>query len=373
MLTKSWLIIAAVALLAGCGGGDNPEYKNSALVDTWQTYSASPEGGMHFWGDNAYAQPYSVEKLPRINANFRSGFAFVSNGNLILHNLATREQFKLETDQSYTAQADRIYLNAYQTPSHFYTNDLQHVYACSKRTELCRVIEISEGTYPFVYAESHGKVLIVTNWGDAIVFNGFGWCRMARSEADVFKCSPLEPMVTQPRAIQLYSSVHYQGHTLLGEWPTGSVYEFDGETLAPSPTWTPPQFLSRQKLGYEAQTMAAYCDDLFVGYWPRGEIWRFDGHDQTWKYFTRLFTDPTPDQFIPYASREPDGLTSSFYGQRVTALVPFQDSLYATTSSLTVWTPDIKPSFMSAAQLDEYGSVYKIHKQGCHTEYPSPN
>jgi len=176
-------------------------------------------------------------------------------------------------------------------------------------------------------------------------------------------------MVTQPRAIQFYSSIHYKGHTLLGEWPTGSVYEFDGETLAPSAVWTPPQFLSREMLGYEAQTMAEYCGDLFVGFWPRGEIWRFDGHDQVWKYFKRLFTDTTPEQFIPYFSREPDNLNSAFFGQRVTALVPYQDGLYATTSSLTVWSPDIRPTFLNSDQLDEYGSIYKIYREGCQTVY----
>lgn len=155
-----------------------------------------------------------------------------------------------------------------------------------------------------------------------------------------------------------YSSVLYQGKTLLGEWPTGRLYEFDGERLAPSDL-TPPAIASAvpKRLGYEAQSLAEYCGDLFVGYWPRGEIYRYDGRKKAWGLFSRMFSSSPAETFIPFSDRPRDRLDPSFFGQRVTVLVPFEDSLYAATSNLREWTPEVKPKFPSPDKVQEGRSI----------------
>lgn len=135
---------------------------------------------------------------------------------------------------------------------------------------------------------------------------------------------------------------------------------------------TPPKIaeLANQRLGYEAQTMAEYCGDLFVGYWPKGEVWRYDHTARVWKFFNRFFSNVKGETFIPYSDREVDGLDSSFFGQRVTAMVPFEGALYVTTSNLRTWTSsDSAPETIAPSKVAEYGAIYKVTKPGCTTNY----
>lgn len=158
---------------------------------------------------------------------------------------------------------------------------------------------------------------------------------------------------------------------MLGEWPTGRLYEFDGKNLFPS-EMTPPtiEAKAKLKLGYEAQSMAEYCGDLFVGYWPKGELWRYDNQSASWSLFQRFFSDEGGEEFIPYSNREDTALDSAFFGQRITALVPFNQSLYVVTSNLREWkTSQIIPDTITEDKVNEYGRVYKITRYGCISSY----
>ena len=189
---------------------------------------------------------------------------------------------------------------------------------------------------------------------------------------DVWTCEEPQPdILQQPRKIQFYSSVLYQGRVLLGEWPTGRIYEFDGATLKPS-DMTPPFIEAKalDRLGYEAQSMAEYCGDLFFGYWPKGEVWRWDRLNEKWSLFHRFFTELPEETFIPHSNRTPDDLNPSFFGQRVTSLVPFDDALYVATSNLNTWSSKVKAEEIIGKSLaTEYGSIYKITRYGCKSTY----
>lgn len=370
---RSIIFIVLLALtLQGCGGGDDSRYDMQAPVDAWQSYSSSPDFATHYWDSSTHNEDYKISKLPRIAEDFRSGYSFVSSGDLIFHNLANGQQFSLGSDGSYQPLSDRrAQLYQFTAYNHNFFQEGNTVWACNNSNGKCMGIDIYFWTFPYVYLDKNGKTLTITNWGDALIYDGFRWCRMSRSSDDVFECNPDEPKVEKPRAIQFYSSIKFEGKTLVGEWPTGSIYEFDGEKLFPSTYWTPPKFHSREIIGYEAQSMGMYCGDLFVGYWPRGEVWRFDYKNRTWSLFHRFFTDRTPDAFIPYVHRTADQLDPAFFGQRITSLTPYKDSLYATTSNLRGWTDDTIQDVVSADELDQYGAVYKIHKDGCMTHYAS--
>lgn len=343
----------------------------SSPVDHWQTYSQSGSNGVHKFIESEHS--YKIKKISPPSKKFRTGYAFVHNGSLYFEDRANHISYKKNwlggyTSVNFTADSDYSALGYnFQTDS--YSGSIS---ACPLPNDRkCKIFSFQPGTFPYVYAKNEGAVLSITNYGDALLFKDGEWCRMSMHN-DVYSCAnPELTQLTKPRAIQFYSSITYQGKVLLGEWPTGRLYEFDGTELKPS-SMTPPKIaeLANQRLGYEAQTMAEYCGDLFVGYWPKGEVWRYDHTARVWKFFNRFFSNVKGETFIPYSDREVDGLDSSFFGQRVTAMVPFEGALYVTTSNLRTWTSsDSAPETIAPSKVAEYGAIYKVTKPGCTTNY----
>ncbi len=366
-MKKILSLLVVVFVLVGCGGG---EQERSNAINYWQTYSASSPKGMHYWTEGE--QAYTSEKIKSIGDDFKSGYGYVNSaGQLIFHNLATSQAYKMADDGGYVPEIG--------SSRNLFTHAGREFYMAADEIRACKInsgnscisIKVLESSFPYVFAEANGHVLVVTNYGDAVKFDGSSWCRMKRSDLDVFVCDSTEAMVTKPRVIQFYSYIKYKGEALIGEWPTGSIYTFDGVTLAPSYQWTPPALRNREKVGYEAQSMAEYCGDLFVGYWPKGEIWRYSRTEEKWFYFKRLFSPVDGESFIPWYDRSPDELETAFYGQRVTALVPFKDSLYAITSNLRSWDSGVFADFLSSERESEYGAIWKITGVGCRTVYGS--
>jgi hypothetical protein len=359
------LYIIFIGLITACGGDNS---LNVSKINYWQTYSASNPSGLHFWTD--IAQKYEISKVGRVNDDFHTGYGFVDlSGKFIFKNHALEQYYNQKVDSSFQQVFETKQIEFTHAGRRYFQND-ENIQSCALDSDTeCDSIEIMAGTFPYVYAESKGHVIVITNWGDAVKYDGHSWCRMSRSELDIFGCNKSEPMVTEPRKIQFYSSIQYQGETLLGEWPTGSIYTFDGVVLKPSEKWTPPPLRNREKIGFEAQSMAEYCGDLFVGYWPKGEVWRYSRRDNVWVYFKHLFTPVVNEGFVPWADRSPDGLPGAFFGQRVTALVPYEDSLYAFTSNLHYWTDDIFVDALSKERQDEYGMIWKITGLNCKSVY----
>jgi hypothetical protein len=365
-MMRNFLCLFLYFSLTSCGGyGD----LNVSKINYWQTYSASNSFGVHLWFD--VDQNYSIYDIGRVNNNFRTGYGFLDlSGNLIYKNHAMRRYYARQLDASHQQVFDVKQIEFTHAGRRYFSKNNKSIESCPLDSNAeCDSIEIMIGSFPYVYAESKGHVIVITNWGDAVVYDGHSWCRMSRSELDVFVCNEFEPMVTVPRKIQFYSSIQYQGEVLLGEWPTGSIYTFDGIVLKPSEKWTPPPLRNREKIGFEAQSMAEYCGDLFVGYWPKGEVWRYSRRDNVWVYFKRLFTPVVNEGFLPWADRSPDGLPGAFFGQRVSALVPYEDSLYAFTSNLHYWNDDIFVDALSQELQDEYGKIWKITGLNCKSVY----
>ena len=77
-------------------------------------------------------------------------------------------------------------------------------------------------------------------------------------------------------------------------------------------------------------------------------------------------SEPTVDTGHPYQSEcEEAGLVLNQYGQRVTSMVPLGDSLVISTSAKWPFEPEPRPAFMTANQLAEYGSVWRLRVPGC--------
>ena len=350
---------------------DVVKYDKEATIAYWQTYSQSSLGGVHKFVEGEHS--FVVEKLPSPAETFHTGYAFVHDGTLYFEDRGNYIQYQPIGEGRYKQVTiplvDHYRSSIYEFSFDYKTSMLS---ACLQSDSAkCESISLKTGTFPYVYASKGDAVISISNYGDALLFKGGQWCRMSMLN-DVYSCAvpEAEPLL-KPREIQFYSSVSYQGKVLIGEWPTGRLYEFDGAKLKPS-EMTPPKFAeqAKDKMGYEAQTMAEYCGDLFVGYWPKGEVWRYDHLTQKWNLFKRFFSEEKNESFIPYANREPDSLDSAFFGQRVTALVPFEDSLYVTTSNLRSWkSSDVVPKTIDPAKVSEYGTIYKVTRQGCTSTY----
>jgi len=371
-------------ILSSCGGGSDLTYEksnehihglvavntanNEASVTTtaWQTYSYSKYTS-HYPVD--VDQSFEISRIPRF-ANTGSAYVYVSKSGRLMHYDYSNGGLHVMTDNNWSSSgAPELVPRNFETDSHTFKEENDMVVACSKLDYLCHGMPFKGEAFIYTYAKHNDSVLAISNYGDVMKFKDSKWCRMKRFANDVFRCDGFEPMVTKPRVIQFYSFIEYNGKTLLGEWPTGSVYIFDGNELRPDEFYTPPPQRSRNRVGYEAQSMAIYCGDLFVGFWPRGEIWRFSNKYQSWSYFARLFSESNGDStLVPWISRTPDLLPSAFFGQRITALVPFEDSLYVSTSNLSVWTSATDVSHVLTPSLaDEYGALWKIKGASCST------
>lgn len=347
-----------------------------SVVRYWQSWSGSPgtRDSRHTWTDST--APYTVERLPAVGPDFHTGFAYVADdGRLALLDLANFEEFKLQPDGTYSApvpafEPSRVALVSGDRAFSF--NRMNSSADACDASGHCVQAPIRCGRFIQVFAEHEGKVLALTNCGEALLFRDGAWCRMTRDREGFgasYACSQPQPgPLVDPTGTQFYSAVEYRGRTLIGEYPTGAIYEFDGATLKPSAI-SPPS-ISGYPSGLEAQSMAEYCGDLFVGYWPKGHVHRFDHKTGQWSLFKRFFDPYAGEGLVPYLERPADDDVYNFYGQRISALVPLGDSLYVATSNKSIWYRGTDSgSFLSAARREQYGAVYRIRRDGCRTEY----
>lgn len=297
-----------------------------------------------------------------------SGYVYTDSGELYLRNLADGSQY-LFIDGSWL-QSDEGKFQKFRNGSYYFSDQDEVVKACLVTKPFdCVTSVIAKDSFVYLYASFADTTLVISNHGQAQIFREGQWENLYR-HGEIYNTDSRNYDDVDHNPTQFYSSIQFQGKTLIGEWPTGRLYEFDGERLFPSDlSNTAFTDLSSQRLGYEAQSMAEYCGDLFVGYWPKGEIYRLDGQTKVWELEARLFSSTAGEEFIPFHNRKNDSLNPAFFGQRITALVPWKDSLYVSTSNLREWTKDIVTEVIPPQLQDEYGKIYKIHKDGCFTTY----
>ena len=350
-----------------------PKYDQSTPISIWQTYTGGFNLGIHEYVSGNF--DYRVTQIKKPSSNFKSGYLFIHNGNLFAQDLANSKQYTFNPNEKFTRSRKKVSSIGVYKSSFFqfdFDDKANKIYACPiSNIRECKSVDLHPGTFTYMYAEKNNSVLAISNWGDAVLWRDGSWCRLTM-DSDFWACENPQPdILRQPRGLQFYSSVHYQEKVLVGAWPTGRIYEFDGATLKPS-EFSPPftEEFKSSRLGFEAQSMAVYCGDLFVGYWPKGEVWRWDRLEEKWSLFYRFFSESPDESFVPYANRTPDGLPGSFFGQRITSLIPFGNDLYLATSNLGGWTLDSKANAVIGKRATkEYGAIYKISRYGCKSTY----
>lgn len=350
---------------------------------TWNSYCASHPLDVHFFLGDAGQFPLTTEQRSKPDASLRTAYGFSAGDALIVEDMANGRQFRKVpglaadgTDATWQQLPPDQYVGCppFTLGGWVYPQTSNVARACRHPSQgelACDEIAIREGTFIYAFGDAGGSVVAVTNWGDVLIHGSGGWCRAADDGAG-FACpppgAPPAPQPEEPRRFQFYSSIKYRGETLLGRWPGGQLYRFDGTRLAPYED-SPPLPAGGVTDHAEAQSLANYCGDLYVGYWPRGAVWVRSLRDGTWSRLGRMFTHPeTREPAIPYLGSEPEGTPSAFLGQRITALVPHGQRLYLTTSNLREWHADVPaPEFLTQEQVDEYGAVYALHRPGCVT------
>jgi hypothetical protein len=354
---------------------------------TWSTYCANTPGELHFFVRTLADADPSFVPLPKPDARLHSSHGFSKAGALHVDDNGTGRQYRLGLDTFGQPQPmqevgleSRVGCAEFAVAGTVYRWAPGKIQACrgSDPDAACDDIGIVPESFPYAYAEHNGVVLVVTNWGEVLVRNQDGWCR-ALEVAGIFRCAvdgeaPMGPL-TEPRGFQFYSSVKFQGRTLLGRWPLGLIYEFDGVRLKPIDDLPPSPASDALAVAQEAQSMAVYCGDLYVAYWPRGNIWSKSGLTGQWRTVGRAFTHPEEeDPAIPYLGREPVGADWAFLGQRVTSLSLLGDSLYAATSNLRGWSDGIAdPDYLTRSQVAEYGTLHRIRASNCLTAEVDPS
>jgi hypothetical protein len=176
-------------------------------------------------------------------------------------------------------------------------------------------------------------------------------------------------MLLQPNisvSYQLYSSMSFYDRLLMGQYPTGRLFEYNGTTITDRADW-PLLLEGVTSSSREAQTTAICGGEMFVGVWPWGEVWRYNPDQEQWRFQQRMFSHPELSKEIvhPYDVENRGQDISNLWGQRITSLVTSGDSLFVSTSAKypCEWNAEAFP-FLADDKWKSYGSVYRMKVPG---------
>ncbi len=126
---------------------------------------------------------------------------------------------------------------------------------------------------------------------------------------------------------QGYCMTRYYDRLLIGQYPSGQVYETDGRSVQPFCAELP---LSTE-WSWEAQTFGYLHGQLLAGVWPWGQIYQCDG--RSWRLVGRCFPEPPLANVVAPYSQESKaaGQESNSWGQRINTLVQFNNRLFVAT------------------------------------------
>ena len=200
----------------------------------------------------------------------------------------------------------------------------------------------------YTFAQWQDELIGITNVGTVLRFNESKWKVLH------------EPMLTV--SYQVYCGINFYDKLLLGQYPSGTMFEYAGKDVMPLDDW-PPVLNGVANSARELQTATIYGGDLCVGVWPWAEVWRYDADQSQWGFVQRMFEHPTlTDKFQhPYEAETKEvNKVANIWGQRVTGLMPLKESLIITTSSKggQAWEPRF--AFLSQSARADYGAIYRV-------------
>ena len=256
----------------------------------------------------------------------------------------------------HTFRAGRQEYRPYQDDASGYTK----LYACPWKpgegaVDLSKAVVATlpfVGENPFSYGQLGKDVLTCSNIGGLYAFDGTSWRTIVEGELET--------------SYQVYSMLNFQDRLLMGQYPTGELFSFDGKQTARLEGW-PPRMPGVSGSAREAQTTTIYGGELFTGVWPWGELWRYHPDEQNWSFVRRMFARPpvTAATTHPYEKEcAALGGVANQWGQRVTSLIPLGPDLIVSTSAKwpCPWEP--KFCFVGEGAWQEYGAVTRLSAPG---------
>lgn len=208
------------------------------------------------------------------------------------------------------------------------------------------------GETTFAWGQLGKQIITGSNIGGFYVFADNRWSALLQPDLKV--------------SYQLYSTMAFENVLLMGQYPTGRLFQYDGKEIQDIAGW-PPLLDGVSPSAREAQTTAIYGGELFVGVWPWGELWRYHPGQKQWEFARRMFDHPDPSNDVthPYDVQNRSNPISNLWGQRITSLVTTGPSLFVSTSAKTpcVWDADSNP-FLSPNKWKSYGTVYQLTMPG---------
>ncbi len=240
------------------------------------------------------------------------------------------------------------------------TDGFSKLYACSwkpgdgaidvARATTLRTPVVGEMT--FAWGQLGRQIVTGSNIGGFYVLEDNAW-RMI-----------LKPNVKQ--SFQLYCSVEFRDRLLMGQYPTGRMFQYNGDRLTERLA-SPPVLNGVSSVAREAQTTAIYGGELFVGVWPWGELWRYSPDRRAWTFVRRMFDHPKLSDAIvhPYDVENRAHTPGNLWGQRITSLVPNGRDLLVATSAKSPFPWDSKAfPFLAPKTWRSYGRVHKLTMSG---------
>lgn len=208
--------------------------------------------------------------------------------------------------------------------------------------------------FAYSYGQLNGAVVNCSNWGGFYVFKDGEWSVLRKPDPST--------------SYQIYCMINFEDRLLMGQYPAGSMFAYDGEQIDELRDWPPVPSGVSNKLR-EVQSVAVYRGELFVGVWPWGELWRYDRDSGQWTMLQRMFDHPKTqaDTVHPYEEAcRAAGLVHNELGQRVPALLSVDDALLVTTASKSSWSDklDVIRDAFGKEIVEQYGRVYRIRMPG---------
>lgn len=330
-------------------------------------YVRSTYGGVQAWGPDSTSWK-SEANVGGTNETMRVGDKLLTLGDSAVKYdgqtiLSRPEQGSYQLFFYANGHLCFYHVNRKDRPYRFYENDedgFSKLYACpwtpaDAKVDLSKAIVLRlpvVGETTFAWGQLKGQIVTGSNIGGFYVFENKKW-RML-----------LEPQLGV--SYQLYSTMIYNDKLLMGQYPTGRIFEYDGSAITELAGW-PPKLEGVTGSSREAQTTAIYGGDIFVGVWPWGEVWRYNPDSQSWDFAQRMFDHPalTKDITHPYDVENINNAVKNQWGQRVTSFVPAGEHLFVSTSSKSPinWEPAKFP-FLAPNKWKSYGTVHKLTMPG---------
>ncbi len=255
------------------------------------------------------------------------------------------------------------HVNRGDRPYRPYENDddgFSRLYACpwkpgKEPVDLSKAVTLRlpvVGETTFAWGQLGDQIVTGSNIGGFYVFEDGAWKML------------LEPQLGV--SYQLYSTLAFRDRLLMGQYPTGRVFSYDGKTISDQPGW-PPVLAGVSDRAREAQTTTIYGGAVMLGVWPWGEVWRYSPDARRWAFAKRMFSHPELSTEIvhPYDVENRDNSPQNLWGQRVTSLVPNGPHLFISTSAKAPyeWSPERYP-FLAPDKWKSYGKVYRATMPG---------